>query len=199
MWAVKKFDLKFDVSEIRAELNKLTEDDWCGNIYDYVGDKEITREDLYYVHKSTNSIALKMNATNISKGNYIPDDPAITHIFEDNYSFWNPYIEPITTKVLESFPGKDKFINKCILVRLRPNSEIAQHYDSGLSLIKSHRLHVPIITNDDVFFTVGSETVNMKEGVVYEINNDKQLHSVVNNSDYDRIHLIFDIYCPSEQ
>jgi hypothetical protein len=59
-------------------------------------------------------------------------------------------------------------------------------------------VHFPIVTNDKVLFTVGSQTVNMQEGMLYEINN-RRKHSVANRGDADRIHLIIDFVLPGEQ
>src|SRR5690606_41533551 len=47
---------------------------------------------------------------------------------------------------------------RATLVRLRPGGRIAAHHDMNFSLAHSHRVHLPVITNDDVRFTVGSET-----------------------------------------
>ena len=42
-------------------------------------------------------------------------------------------------------------------------------------------------------YTVNGETVNMKEGECWEINNQRP-HSVLNDSDIDRVHLLVDIF-----
>ena len=57
----------------------------------------------------------------------------------------------------------------------------------------SHRIHVPIITNNECIFTVNNEKVPMDIGYAIEINN-LLPHSVNNKSaTKDRVHLIFDI------
>jgi aspartyl/asparaginyl beta-hydroxylase (cupin superfamily) len=60
-----------------------------------------------------------------------------------------------------------------------------------MSLEFCNRTHIPIKTNDNVLFTVAGETINMKEGEIWEFNNQKY-HSVHNNGDEDRWHLIID-------
>ena len=59
-------------------------------------------------------------------------------------------------------------------------------------LKKSKRIHIPIVTNPECIFTVGDNSINMKVGEIWEMNNDKMQHSVHNNGDEDRIHLIID-------
>lgn len=49
-----------------------------------------------------------------------------------------------------------------------------------------------MVTHEDVLFTVLDNTMNMKAGSAYEINNGMP-HSVINNSNVDRIHLIVDL------
>ena len=62
----------------------------------------------------------------------------------------------------------------------------------------SHRIHLSIITNDEVWFTVGNETIHMREGELYEINN-RRMHSVKNAGSEDRVHLIMDYVLPGEK
>ena len=77
-----------------------------------------------------------------------------------------------------------------------PKGKIHEHYDIGLNFSLSHRLHLPIITNDDAFLYIDNKRFNLKVNQLVEVNN-KQMHFVENNSDYDRIHLIID-YIPKK-
>lgn len=84
-------------------------------------------------------------------------------------------------------------IARALLTKLLPNGEIPPHRDRvAFILEKGHRIHIPIITNDNVSFSVGDETKNLKEGHVYEINNGRT-HSVKNESNEERVHLIIDL------
>ena len=86
---------------------------------------------------------------------------------------------------------------RMLLIKLDANSEVFTHKDSGDYLSNVRRFHIPIITNDKVYYTVGGEKIHMKQGECYEINNLK-LHSVNNDSEYDRVHLLIDIMPDSE-
>jgi hypothetical protein len=90
------------------------------------------------------------------------------------------------------------FFVRASLVRLNAGCSIAEHQDNNFSLTHSHRIHLPILTNDEVLFTVGSETINLREGELYEINN-RRMHSVRNNGSTDRVHLILDFVLPGEK
>lgn len=78
---------------------------------------------------------------------------------------------------------------------LLDNSKIPTHIDDDFnngSLTRVNRIHIPIITNEKVKFTVDDETQHFKEGNLYEINN-LLPHSVKNSSNEKRIHLIIDV------
>jgi len=79
------------------------------------------------------------------------------------------------------------------LVKLTAKKSIRPHVDVvGFSLVVCRRIHIPIETNDECYFTVGDDKRNLKVGELWEINNDKKEHSVNNFGDTDRIHLIVD-------
>ncbi|MCC9066665.1 aspartyl/asparaginyl beta-hydroxylase domain-containing protein [Flavobacterium piscisymbiosum] len=78
------------------------------------------------------------------------------------------------------------------LLRLDPQSEIKEHVDNDTSYEDGFfRIHIPIVTNDDVFFYVDKKRVPMKMGECWYAN--FQLpHSVENNGTEPRIHFTLD-------
>lgn len=102
-------------------------------------------------------------------------------------------------KILTHELGKGYFV-RILFTKLYKKCEIIKHKDYGRSLRENHRVHVPIKSNSKVEFTIQSEeyvedsekeTIVMKEGEIWEIDNSKW-HGVINKSDEDRIHLIVD-------
>ncbi len=77
-------------------------------------------------------------------------------------------------------------------INMKPKSRVRTHKDRSDILYVSRRFHVPIKTNDYVTFKSGTETKNLKAGILYELNNIKY-HSVRNDSNENRIHLILDV------
>lgn len=138
------------------------------------------RQQRFKVAQEVVTILLKLTDNNPNK----------TKIFEE-WKEWKDVIEPVLSQIYPLF--KNPFVNKIMIANLRPNKIIPEHIDVAQSFTYSHRLHIPLVTNKDAIFTVGGESMNMEVGNCYEVNN-KQLHSVVNNGDTDRIHLLFDIY-----
>jgi quercetin dioxygenase-like cupin family protein len=80
--------------------------------------------------------------------------------------------------------------------RLTPGAVINAHYDVGAAVsclaFGQVRLHVPIVTNDRVTFFVGGEELRMQAGRLYYVNFSKR-HSVRNDGDQARIHLVMDL------
>lgn len=76
------------------------------------------------------------------------------------------------------------------IVSLPPGKEITPHPDEGEYCKHYNRFHIPLFTKNSPM-SVGNETFNMKEGELWTFNNQLQ-HSTKNDTDQERIHLIFD-------
>jgi hypothetical protein len=100
--------------------------------------------------------------------------------------------------LLVGFLGEGK-IETAILINLPKREKIISHYDRGEYFSRRNRIHIPIITNKDCIFEIDGELKNMKEGEIWEINNDEKKHSVENNGTKDRIHLLIDFLPKTEK
>ena len=106
------------------------------------------------------------------------------------YSEFRRELKPVFDYIADYF-GNDGYIVRALFARLAAHGRIDSHTDGLFSLLKCHRIHIPIITNDQVVFSIGGEEKVLGEGEMWEINN-ATLHAVDNHSDEDRIHLIID-------
>lgn len=104
--------------------------------------------------------------------------------------FYKKYYDPIFFGKLFTFFPKGYPI-RILYLKLKSHSEIPQHYDFGDSLVKNHRIHIPIATNENVKMVFGEEKKHFSKGSIFEIYNENQ-HGVINNSNEDRIHLMVD-------
>jgi hypothetical protein len=78
------------------------------------------------------------------------------------------------------------------LLRLAPGSKIKEHRDRGAGYqFGNFRVHIVIRTHEDVSFVVDNGEVPMKTGECWYADFDRP-HSVVNNSQEERVHLIMD-------
>ena len=157
------------LAPLLEKIDQLTDDDWL------VSD----RQTVFDIHQKTKSIKL------------VFED--MSHTFPEKTAFYSQFlseIKPVLTQLEKTFGEGGTFI-RIILARLEAGAQIDHHVDKGYSLLNCNRVHVPIITNDDVDFYVGGETKNLKAGEIWEINN-ATVHGVHNKSKHDRIHLIID-------
>jgi len=112
------------------------------------------------------------------------------------WSFAGPVIMPLIEEIVITYGYKAPTIPVIMLAKLKARSHIAAHKDKGRRFELTHKIHVPLITNQEVKFYVEKEPYHLEGGYAYEVNN-TALHSVENNSSSDRIHLIFECF-PNE-
>jgi aspartyl/asparaginyl beta-hydroxylase (cupin superfamily) len=100
------------------------------------------------------------------------------------------YIEEIVSSTWEHL-GEVK-TQQAMLAKLKAGTVIPRHMDKGPLTAKTHRIHVPVITNEGCIFNVGNESMNLKSGQIWVIDNVNRYHSVENTGHDDRVHLIID-------
>jgi len=98
---------------------------------------------------------------------------------------------PIVQKILADHYRPGGHVLRAMVAKLVAGGIVTPHEDVHPSFAIAHRVHVPLITNDLVDFTVADETFHLQEGVAYEISN-LDTHGVHNRSSEDRVHFIFD-------
>lgn len=77
------------------------------------------------------------------------------------------------------------------LMQLAPRAQVPEHADINFHWFNRVRIHIPVITNPQVRFHCGDQSVHMGEGEVWLFDN-WRLHRVENQSDQARIHLVAD-------
>jgi hypothetical protein len=179
-----------EIAEIRKLATQLSPQQWAGYSL---------RQKRYEVHRDTQTIGLV----------YDPDFrhthptrlPAL-EVFQESL---RPALK-MASVFYEESPEGQALVNRfglgyfvrATLVQLKAGGVIAPHRDNNFSLTHSHRIHLPVITNEHVLFTVGDDTMSLPAGGMYEINN-RRTHSVENLSDEDRVHVILDFVLPGEK
>tara|TARA_Y100001970_G_scaffold267328_1_gene357168 strand:+ start:436 stop:1017 length:582 start_codon:yes stop_codon:yes gene_type:complete len=171
--------------------------------------KNIRKCILNNLHRFTLSNTDLNNTDNIQRRSNIHGNAThLTFFFDDNnttpYLTINSYNSDIYKYIQEDmdnilnilknyYDDDDMIIARCMVTCLKRNKNILPHFDFGsYILINAHRIHIPLKTNERVFFSVGeTKDVYLDEGCIVEINN-TDIHSVRNESDEDRYHLILD-------
>lgn len=84
---------------------------------------------------------------------------------------------------------------RCVLAKLRAGQRIPVHVDIGKIIVRTIRIHIPVVTSGQVVMQCNNRRYNMKVGEMWVINNGAE-HAVYNNDPVvDRIHMICD-YLP---
>lgn len=116
----------------------------------------------------------------------------LTPVLTENYTFFENELNNIS-EIIKQFTDGKGYLLRAILVKLLKKTDIPTHIDWANETLKFvRRIHIPIITNPDCIFTVNEDSINMKEGEIWEMNNGQLKHSVHNNGEEDRVHLIID-------
>ena len=113
-----------------------------------------------------------------------------SEVIHENHEKFKTYIDEII-HVTARRVGEIK-VQQAMLTKLNSKAVILRHKDKGPLTAKTHRIHVPIITNTGCIFSVGDESKNLKPGQIWIIDNVNRYHSVENNGNEDRVHLIID-------
>jgi len=77
------------------------------------------------------------------------------------------------------------------LMRLDGNAEATSHTDTNYYWSQHARVHVPVVTDDDVRFICGEKSVHMRAGEAWIFDTWRQ-HNVLNPNPTRRIHLVAD-------
>ena len=160
--------LEVDVSDLREEVNKLTESEWI--------DWEL-RQNRYKVHSTTQSYPF-----------YFSEYGETAKAYNIDTKLWE-LTKPIIEKVEQWYNRRAEV---SLLVKLLPFKSIRPHTDGGW-FIDTHRIHIPIITDPDILFILDGKKFHLECGYAYEMNNLVE-HSVVNPTAVGRVHLMVDIH-----
>lgn len=165
-----------DVSELKKKVLALPNKQWA--------DQNEVKPNKFGVLDKTEHIVFRF--INSFKDHRFYSDNAI---WED----WKEVIEPIleATKLMYGYLNVD--YPRIMLAKLPAGEFIKPHIDRSPAAQFPHKVHVPLLTNDETFFILNEDDIKMEVGTMYEVNN-RILHSVTNNGKTDRVHLIFEIF-----
>jgi len=177
-----KFDFQIkrlgsiDVSGLKHMVEKETDDEW---------NKVCFRQENCKSCRSTKTIVFMWYDWKYK----LPSNEVTSVTMYPNHKKYIKVIEPIHNFVSKFYPSCT--IVRSVLTRLDEFSEVEPHIDHPGSWY-FNRIHIPVITNPSVIFSVGDEVSHFGEGEVFEINNCIN-HWCKNNSPEKRVHLMIDL------
>ncbi len=169
-----KLRLHFDAERLQRDLNRLNTEQWIAHFVtqNYDGDWSV--------------IPLRGPASATHPVMMIYSDPTCTEFSN------TPFLEGCDyfRSVLESFECP---LMAARLMKIAAGSQIKEHTDHDLAIEEGlARLHVPIVTNDDIDFRLNGSQVVMNPGECWYLRL-ADPHSVVNGGSTDRVHLVIDV------
>ncbi len=167
---------KADISEIRKLIPRLSEKVW--NL------ENSQKENKFKCFHHTQHIVFRFIEGNRNHRNFY-SNPI--------WDVWQNQLLPIMDSVITKYNYENPVYPKVMLARLAANSVIDSHSDGAGSHPHTHKIHIPIQTNEKAHFFIRDEAFHLKKGIAYEVNN-LVPHAVENHGSTDRIHLIFEVF-----
>jgi len=164
-----------EVRALRDRIAQVTADEWAENAL---------RQQTFSVHRATESLVLKWCANNAA------DTPVETR---RHWAEFESLLQPVLQRLQQHYGYAQPVVRKAMFAKLKAGGEIPEHTDAAVALRMVHRVHIPIVTNDQVHFFIDGVDHKFGEGEMIELDNTR-FHAVKNDSPVDRIHLIVDYY-----
>lgn len=140
------------------------------------------RQIVIPVHEHTETIHLIKEKLDPNSNN---KDLRHTHLYEPA-----PVIKhyPETLKIVKSFFPVG--LSRTYLIKLKAGKRVLPHYDGGDYYEIRNRYHLAVTGSYE--YTVGDETEYIVPGMLFWFDN-QQMHSAFNNTEEDRISVVFDV------
>lgn len=106
---------------------------------------------------------------------------------------WQPLVQPILAAATADYGYQRGAFPRVMLARMAPGGVIHPHRDTNRAAKWPHKIHVPLVTNDQVTFFIDGVDYHFAPGEAVEVNN-MATHAVTNHGATDRIHLIFEYF-----
>ncbi len=163
-----RLPLRVDAVRLRAEIDALAAEVWT------------SRAERIGVHRDAGAVFLRGRAP--AEGDLpIQDREVLGRL---------PYTRRLIWETFRAPP------QRCLLARLEGGGIIPEHRDLGPYFARTVRLHIPVISHEEVFMLCGGLSYQMAPGEVWRLDNGAR-HGVWNaDADRPRTHLICD-FTPS--
>ena len=181
---MKQLDIQFSDGELQPIV------DYCNSDQQY--SPVITK---YNKKENWKAISIK----GVSQDPLVISKPNVLGVGSGGNLQETPLVDSLQIRsILAKIPAMTERVR---LMKLEAGTKISKHTDKVDKDIKSRkiiRLHIPIITNDNVkmisWLDKNTPTeFKMKKGECWWLDGSKA-HSVLNESDIDRVHLVIDVF-----
>lgn len=155
--------MKFDAGRLALELSQSSPTAWVNHPNCWEGCEQLLLVSHNGDHQDNSKLSPQHRTKNLQQGSYM----------EEVISMFSP-------------------VGQVKVMRLTAQTDLPEHVDVHPYWDNRIRIHIPIITNDDVIFHCDGESLHMAAGSCYILDNSRP-HSVQNKGTADRYHLVIDI------
>ncbi|WP_010160728.1 aspartyl/asparaginyl beta-hydroxylase domain-containing protein [Sphingomonas sp. PAMC 26617] len=127
------------------------------------------------------------------------DDPCDWRGSHDRlaWAYWRTLLAPVLAQAVRDYGYVRGVFPRVMLARMPSGGVIHPHVDANPAAKWPHKIHVPLLTNDQVICHFGGADHRFAEGDAVEVDN-LGPHWVRNEGSAPRIHLIFEYYDPDQ-
>jgi hypothetical protein len=165
-----------DPTALRDQVLKVSETSWAL--------EDARKENDFEVFHHTRHIVFRFTPNNRD-----PEDFYET----PGWLVWKSLIQPLMDTAIAPYGFTEPEYPKAMLARLQAGQAIDSHVDGAGSNLRTHKIHVPLITNPGALFMSREEGFHLAYGRAWEVNNIAP-HGGINSGNEDRIHLIFEVF-----
>lgn len=166
-----KLPFQFDTKKLEDDLSLILEAHWIPhfNTYGYNGDWNVIA--LYAPNGDDSNILA------LSPSNAIPSETPILK----QCPYFKRVIDTFECPILSA-----RILRLCVGAEIKPHKDHALGYEDG-----NFRIHIPLVTNEDVKFILDGTQLKMLPGECW-YTNVNYMHAVTNAGKSDRVHLVID-------
>jgi mannose-6-phosphate isomerase-like protein (cupin superfamily) len=172
---MKNIRILYNNIDVKTILEEIITDHWAVNT-----SRQRLKE---HVHTETISLVQGYETVPDPKSKY--KDARNSHAYRPT-SLYEHY--PETLKTLKTFFPVG--LSRIAIIKLKAGKRVFPHFDHGRYYEARNRYH--LVVTGSYEYTVGDETEQILPGMLFWFDN-QQTHSAFNNSEEDRISVIFDV------
>ncbi|MFJ8430155.1 aspartyl/asparaginyl beta-hydroxylase domain-containing protein [Kitasatospora sp. NPDC094019] len=179
-------DVRLDESRLAEDLDRIDSIPWSEAYSDYVFGGA-WKSCMLWARGGTSGDGVVTN--------YDHDQPATFSEIADRLPYLRELIENVADPDRLNFVRLAKVQNSVII----PHRDLLELGGIADETRNAHRMHIPLVTNEDCFFNEGDTVYRMRKGEVWFLDA-SEIHSVAVLSAEERVHLMFDfVDAPSEK
>ena len=167
----------FDITKLQSQIDQLNRASW---------DAE---EDFKFNYNKNNKALSQVRHLTLRFINR--QQNPYQYIESKRWKQWESLLLPLMKEIVSPYGYENPVFPKVMFANLPAGSFIPPHIDGDKRGHIPHKIHLPILTNNQSYFFLENNRYHFETGKAYEINNGLR-HAVANNGLTDRIHLIFE-------